>query len=115
MPVSVWEENMPTLDAAMRESIRLTLNGLVLRRNTQREGKLNIPGGGGEVSNGAFLAYDMSDTHLNPDIYTDPGTFDPERFNPGREEDKREPYGFLGWGAGECFCFLFCPFLLTMN
>ena len=106
---------MPTLDLAMRETLRLTLNGLVLRRNTLREGKLHIPGGGGEVPNGAFLAYNMPDAHLNPDIYTDPGTFDPERFNPGREEDKREPYGFLGWGVGECFCFLFCPFLLTRN
>jgi cytochrome P450 len=102
---------MPTLDAALRETLRLTLNGLVLRRNTLRERKLNIPGGGGEVSIGAFLAYDIADAHLNPDIYTDPGTFDPERFNPGREEDKRESYGFLGWGAGECFCFFLSFFV----
>lgn len=110
LPVSVWEENMPTLDAALRETLRLTLNGLALRRNTLREGTLNIPGGGGEVSKGAFLAYDMSDAHLNPDIYTDPGTFDPERFYPGREEDKRDPYGFLSWGTNEFFLFFVLSF-----
>jgi sterol 14-demethylase len=43
----------------------------------------------------------MSDVHMNPDIYPDPPTFDPERYKPGREEDKREHYGYLGWGAGE--------------
>ena len=86
---------MPTLDAVLRETLRLTLNGLALRRNTLREGTLNIPGGGGEVSKGAFLAYDISDAHLNPDTYTDPGTFDPERFYRGREED---------------FCVFFSPF-----
>jgi cytochrome P450 len=93
---------MPTLDLALRETIRLVVNLTALRRNIPGGGgSISIPGGVGEVPNGGFLAYSISDAHLNPNIYTDPGTFDPERFNPGREEDKREPYAFLGWGAGE--------------
>ena len=72
----------------------------------------HIPGPGGPdlkipgapdvvVHNDGFLLYNMSDVHMNPDIYPDPTTFDPERYKPGREEDKREHYGYLGWGAGE--------------
>jgi cytochrome P450 len=55
----------------------------------------------GEVPNGGFIAYCMTDAHMNPNIYTDPGVFDPERYGPGREEDKRDPYAYLGWGVGE--------------
>jgi sterol 14-demethylase len=43
---------------------------------------------GVEVPNGGILAYSLSDAHMNPNIYTDPKTFDPEPFSPGREEDK---------------------------
>jgi cytochrome P450 len=91
---------MPTLDIALRETIRLVLNDTALRRNLLEGGeKLKMLGG--EVPNGGFVVYNLSDAHMNPKIYTDPEVFDPERFSPGREEDKREPYGFLGWGAGE--------------
>jgi len=37
---------------------------------------------------------------MNPDIYSDPETFDPSRYEEGREEDKKETFGFLGWGVG---------------
>jgi cytochrome P450 len=93
---------MPATDLVLRETIRLVVNGTTLRRNLPGPGgSLKIPGGVGEVPNGTFVAYNLSDAHMNPSIYTDPETFDPERFSSGREEDKREPYAYLGWGAGE--------------
>jgi cytochrome P450 len=102
IPISVWEDEMPTLDLVLRETLRLVVNGTALRRSLPGGGgeNLKMPGVG-EVPSGGFLAYSVSDAHMNPSIYTDPGMFDPERFTPGREEDKREPYSFLGWGAGE--------------
>lgn len=85
----------------MRETIRLAINSTSLRRNLPDDGQaFQIPGLG-EVPPGGFVAYNVSDVHLNPNIYTEPRVFDPERFRPGREEDKREPYAFLGWGVGE--------------
>ncbi len=39
-------------------------------------------------------------THMNPEIYTDPTEFDPGRYLPGREEDKKVDNAYLGWGAG---------------
>lgn len=101
IPLTAWEDEMPSTDLALRETIRLVVNGTVLRRNLVGRVKLSEVG---EVPSGGFLAYSLSDAHMNPRIYTDPGLFDPERFSPGREEDKREPYAFLGWGAGRHPC-----------
>lgn len=44
--------------------------------------------------------YLIDDVHMNPEIYPDPLTWDPARYAPGREEDKKVPNAFLGWGAG---------------
>jgi cytochrome P450 len=101
IPLSVWEDQTPTLDLVIRETIRLVINGASLRRNTLDDihASLKVPG----VPKGGFIGYNLADAHLNPEIYADPAAFDPERFNPGREEDKREKYAFLGWGAGAWF------------
>jgi sterol 14-demethylase len=94
---------MPTIDLVLRETIRLVVNGTVLRRNLPGGSgeSLKMSGGEVEVPSGGFLAYSLADAHMNARIYTNPGEFDPERFSPGREEDKQEAYSFLGWGAGE--------------
>ena len=97
IPVSAWEEGMPTLDLALRESLRLTINVTALRRNIFED--LNIMNK--RVPKGDFLAYPISDAHLNPDIYDTPHAFDPTRFLPGREEDKKQEYGYVAWGAGK--------------
>jgi cytochrome P450 len=103
IPISFWEDATPNLDLAIRETIRLVVNFTALRRHLPGRdgGSLRIPGMDRDVSNGEFLAYNISDANLNPDIYTNPEVFDPHRYSPGREEDKRETYAYLGWGAGE--------------
>lgn len=42
-------------------------------------------------------------THRIPDIWPDPGTFDPERFAPHRN-DRRSRYAYLAFGAGAHRC-----------
>ncbi|TFK70165.1 cytochrome P450 [Pluteus cervinus] len=100
IPVSVWEDEMPCMDTVIRETLRIVLNGTTLRRTVLED--LGIKDK--TVGKGAFLAYQLSDVHLNPDIYRDPLVFDPDRFGPGREEDKKGHYAFLGWGAGRHPC-----------
>ncbi|KAG5652597.1 hypothetical protein H0H81_004428 [Sphagnurus paluster] len=97
IPISVWEDEMPVLDTVIRETIRLVVNGTVLRRNLVEE----IPVSSKIVPKGHFVAYQLSDVHLNPDIYTQPTEFDPTRFGLGREEDKKQTFAYLGWGAGK--------------
>jgi cytochrome P450 len=52
----------------------------------------------------AFLAYNLSDIHFDPDVYSDPMRFDPGRFSPERAEGKDVANAFLGWGAGRHPC-----------
>src|SRR5207249_4471092 len=60
--------------------------------------------GGYWVSPGtsAFLAVAGGD-HL-PTVFDDPERFDPDRFLPPREEDKRTPYGLVTFGGGPRIC-----------
>ncbi|KAG6916292.1 hypothetical protein DXG01_007533 [Tephrocybe rancida] len=97
VPSLAWEEEMPMLDLVIRDS------DLEADR-----GRLDAPSDleilGKRISKGSFVIYRVGDAHMNPDIYTNPTKFDPDRFAPGREEDKKEPYAFLGWGAGRHAC-----------
>ncbi|KAF8069204.1 cytochrome P450 [Lyophyllum atratum] len=102
IPISVWEDEMPVMDLVIRETIRLVLNGTALRRNVIDD--MHVAGTGKTIPKGNFVAYPISDAHLNPNIYTDATEFDPSRFQPGREEDKKQTFAYLGWGAGRHPC-----------
>jgi retinoid hydroxylase len=43
-------------------------------------------------------------THHLPEIYRDPDLFDPDRFAPPREEDKKQPFSLIGFGGGVHSC-----------
>jgi len=43
-------------------------------------------------------------SHRLPEVYPNPESFDPERFMPGREEDKAQKYSFLSFGGGRHGC-----------
>ena len=103
---------MPILDLVLKETIRHTANGASLRRNVLEDITLS----GGLVKRGEFIAYSLGDVHMNPNIYTRPDEFDPGRFAPGREEDKKQAYGYLGWGVGGFLVLLILPLVcLRMN
>jgi sterol 14-demethylase len=105
VPISVWEDETPVLEAVLRETLRMAINGTTLRRNVVQD--LDIQGE--VISRGHFLAYSQADAHMNPDIYSNPTAFDPERFSSYRSEDKKQTHAFLGWGAGK-FEFIPRPF-----
>ena len=96
IPLSVWETELPMIDAVLRETQRLTMGSTALRRNLGDAVKVDNK----IIRTGDFLAYPLADVHANPDIYSEPMKFDPLRFDLGREEDKKAPMAFLGWGAG---------------
>ena len=43
-------------------------------------------------------------THRLATVFTAPERFDPDRFAPGREEDRRQPYSLIGFGGGKHHC-----------
>ncbi|CAE6539668.1 unnamed protein product, partial [Rhizoctonia solani] len=98
IPPQGWENEMPVLEACLRETIRLILSNALLRRATN--GNLQV--GGKKIPNGAFLVYQAGETHSDPNIYPNPTKFDPNRYSAG--QDKSQLHAFLGWGAGRHPC-----------
>ncbi len=43
-------------------------------------------------------------SHRLPSVFTNPETYDPDRFAPPREEDKKKPFAFIGFGGGRHGC-----------
>ncbi len=97
IPLNAWETKTPILEAIIKETLRLTMTGASSRRITSNELKFD----GVVVKKGEFITYSEADVHLNPVIYSNPYAFDPDRYQPGREEDKKEAFCYLAWGAGE--------------
>ena len=76
IPISAWEDELPILEACIRESQRLSVSVLALRRNLGEEMKIS----GKVVRRGDFLVYSSSDAHFNPDYYPEPCKYDPGRW-----------------------------------
>lgn len=99
IPISAWEDELPILDACIRESQRLVITGTLLRRNVRGDVKV----GGRVVQKGDFLAYSTSDVHFNPEYYPEPLKYDPDRWlRPKATPDAA--YQYIGWGAGRHLC-----------
>jgi sterol 14-demethylase len=43
-------------------------------------------------------------SHRLPEVFTDPDRFDPERFAPAREEDKKARFSLITFGGGKHAC-----------
>jgi cytochrome P450 len=59
---------------------------------------------GYHVPAGARIYYSPSGGHRLPGVFPEPDRFDPDRFAPPREEDKRTPYGLVIFGGGPRIC-----------
>jgi len=97
IPPDAWDQDLPSIDLIIRETIRMSMGITFLRRNVGKDMEVQ----GVTIQKGDFLACCAPDVHMNKDIYTDPEKFDPSRFEVGREEDKKVHFGYLGWGAGK--------------
>jgi len=99
IPVSAWEDELPILDACIRETQRRSLAGVAFRRNLRDEMRI----GEQVVKPGDFLAYSLADVHLNPKYYPEPHKYDPDRWlRP--DPVPNAAYTFLGWGVGRHPC-----------
>lgn len=100
VPISAWEDEMPVLEAIVRESMRLSFSTTLMRRNLVDDLTVTDK----VLKRGTFMVYNTGDVHMNPNIYSEPEIFDPDRFASPREEDKNGYGAFLGWGAGRHPC-----------
>jgi len=56
------------------------------------------------VPAGSHVFYAIAASHLIPSVFAVPMTFDPDRFAPPREEQKKTPYALVGFGGGPRIC-----------
>jgi cytochrome P450 len=59
---------------------------------------------GYDLPQGWLVRYATIISHFLPEVFAQPHTFDPQRFAPPREEDKRTPYCLVGFGGGSRHC-----------
>jgi len=111
IPLSAWEDELPALDLIIRETIRLSTSTTHLRRNLRSE----VEADGVRIAKGDFMAYLSTDVHMDEDIYKNPETFDPGRYEAGRNEDKSVYCGYVGWGAGQFLSPGFLAYLIQTN
>jgi sterol 14-demethylase len=70
IPPQIWDDSMPVLDLCLRETIRLVFSGTTLRRVLNEDG---VVVDGVKMEKGSFLAYPVTDVHLNERVFSEPG------------------------------------------
>jgi len=91
---------MTLLHACMKETLRLYPPLILLLRKVL----VPMPYKNYVIPKGDVIVACPPISHRLPEVYTNPESFDPERFMPGREEDKAQKYSFLSFGGGRHGC-----------
>lgn len=95
------EARLPRLEWALKEAIRLR----PVMSHYARYNRTDIELDGYRLPAGWLTILCPAVSHRLPDVFTDPDRYDPERFAPGRAEDRRHPYALIGFSGG----FYRCP------
>jgi sterol 14-demethylase len=91
---------MTVLDQCLKETERMFPPLPVLMRVAMSD----FVHDGYTVPKGALVFVSPGASHRRPDVFRDPDDYCPARFGPGREEDRRTPYGLIGFGGGVHGC-----------
>jgi len=98
-------QEMDHLHCCVKEALRLQPPLIMLMRYchkpfsvTTKEGKeYTIP-------KGDIVATSPCYQHRLPHVYKNPDLYEPDRFKEGREEDKKVPFSYIGFGGGRHGC-----------
>ena len=95
------EVDTPHLDNVVNETLRLWPPGFLSGRKATNDFEF----AGHRVKGGSMILYSAYVTHRMPEVWREPDTFDPDRWN-GLEVD---PYAFVPFGGGyrRCIGFMF--------
>lgn len=91
---------MTELDLVMKEALRLNPPVPVFIRQARTDTVVE----GRFIPKGSFVDVVPKAIHLNPAVWNDPETFDPERFAPDRREDKVHRFAWTPFGGGVHKC-----------
>jgi sterol 14alpha-demethylase len=88
------------LERCIKEAERLHPPLVMLMRKALQD----FPFAGHVMPAGDLVLVSPGVSHRIGEIFADPMRYDPERFAPPREEDRRTPYGLIGFGGGKHRC-----------
>jgi sterol 14-demethylase len=90
---------VPVTEGCVKETLRLHPPLFMLMRVATRDWEYD----GYVFPKGTHLLVSPTVTHRIPALFREPDRFDPDRFGPGREEDK-QPFAFQAFGGGSHKC-----------
>lgn len=96
-------EDVPRLPYArmvIEETLRLHPPFWFENRNVAREVEL----GGVRLTPGSLVLFSRYSLHRHADFWQDPERFNPQRFEPGNEENRRSTYATVPFGGGPRIC-----------
>lgn len=100
-PISVAAtRQMKALDNFIKETSRLRSPMFTVPRQVIRE----VEFAGFTLPEGTVINLALAASHHLSTVFSDPEVFDPDRYNPPREEDKRTPYGLVPFSGGPRLC-----------
>jgi retinoid hydroxylase len=91
---------LPQMSNVLKEGERLYPPAHALSRAVVED----IEYAGYNIPAGWYVVVFPGLTHRLPEIYREPDLFDPDRFSPPREEDKKQPFSLIGFGGGVHGC-----------
>ena len=91
---------LAVLERSIKEAERLQPPLIVLLRNVLQPYRVN----GYELPAGSLAVASPAISHRLPHLFAHPDRYDPNRFAPGREEDRKAPYSLIGFGGGKHRC-----------
>ncbi len=95
---------MELLHNCMKEALRLNPPLILLIRKALKDLKVEADGKSYTVPKGDTVLISPTVGMRVPEAFENPDQFDPDRFGPGREEHKKSPYAYLGFGGGMHSC-----------
>lgn len=91
---------MGAMERAIKEAERLRPPLIMLMRKILKD----FDYGGYCAPAGGLAMVVPAVSHRLPEVFTDPARYDPDRFAPGREEDRKSSYTLIGFGGGHHRC-----------
>ena len=97
-------QNMEFLNNSTREALRLCPTFIMLLRRAECDVNIKVHGKEYTIPKNDFVCVSPTVSMRLKSTFTNPDEFDPDRFAEPREEHKKVPYSYLGFGGGLHSC-----------
>jgi sterol 14alpha-demethylase len=91
---------IPQLENVVKETLRLHPPLILLPRTAMQDFHYD----GWTIAEGKLVAVSPAVSHRDPACFREPLRFDPDRYAPGREEDRVQPWAWIPFGGGPHRC-----------